>query len=466
MFVSLFSKLKEKLENIEKSTLRGEYKAAIYSSYALPSLRFYFSVHQIHKTHEEKLDFLAKQYLKKWLGIQKHGVTDTALFHPYMLGLKAPSQVYKEAHAGNHAIVRTKGDTTVNHAIDSRLEREEAWKRKNSTTVEMENMWQKYQDENTIKIAHGIESPKGNYKNVLNAKKYMREEVKKQTICDWNTKVKKLTFQGDFTKLQIDEKENVLWKSFATNIPKGVLSFTLKACSNGLNTPDNLKRWGIRKTNKCNLCGNPSSLKHILNWCPKALKEGRFTWRHNSVLSHFITTLKKSAPEDLEVFADLPNFWLNGGTIPPDILPTGLRPDLVLINRKERKIELLELTCSFETSIERANICKTKCYNDLKSDLLKEGWKTTLVPFEIGSRGLVNKRNRESLIAVMKRNRIKLRHTQLFKDLSKISLLCSYSLFQAHCVPSWQDPPSCTPSVPTLHHTPLAALRFCGDTSS
>jgi hypothetical protein len=159
------------------------------------------------------------------------------------------------------------------------------------------------------------------------------------------------------------------------------------------------------------------------------------------VLSHFITTLKKSAPEDLEVFADLPNFWLNGGTIPPDILPRGLQPDLVLINRKEKKIELLELTCSFETSIERANIRKTKSYNDLKSDLLKEGWKATLVPFEIGSRGLVNKRNRESLIAVMKRNRIKLRHTQLFKDLSKISLLCSYSLVQAHCGPSWQDPP-------------------------
>ena len=48
----------------------------------------------------------------------------------------------------------------------------------------------------------------------------MRDEVKKQTICDWNSKVKKLTFQGDFIKLQIDEKENVLWKSFVTNIPK------------------------------------------------------------------------------------------------------------------------------------------------------------------------------------------------------------------------------------------------------
>ena len=92
-------------------------------------------------------------------------------------------------------------------------------------------------------------------------KKFMKDSVKKQTLCEWNTRVKKLSFQGDFIKLQINEKESTLWKSFANNIPKGVLSFTLKACSNGLNTPDNLKHWGIRKINKCELCGNPSSLK-------------------------------------------------------------------------------------------------------------------------------------------------------------------------------------------------------------
>ena len=219
-----------------------------------------------------------------------------------MLGLKAPSHLYKEAHAGNHAIVRTKGDPIVNHALDSRLEREEAWKLKNSTIVEMQNMWQKYQNEIQIKNTQGENAFNTQNNSVQNAKKFMRDELKKQTICDWNTRVRKLTFQGDFTKLQIDEKENVFWKSFANNIPKGVLSFTLKACSNGLNTPDNLKRWGIRKINKCELCGNPSSLKHILNWCPKALKEGRFTWRHNSVLSHFAKALKKNAPEGLEVY--------------------------------------------------------------------------------------------------------------------------------------------------------------------
>ena len=69
------------------------------------------------------------------------------------------------------------------------------------------------------------------------AKRDIRDSVKTQTLQDWNTKVQKLTFQGDFVKLLIDEKENATWKSFINNTPKGVLSFTLKACSNGANTP-------------------------------------------------------------------------------------------------------------------------------------------------------------------------------------------------------------------------------------
>ena len=71
------------------------------------------------------------------------------------------------------------------------------------------------------------------------AKKAMKKPVQKETVIKWNTKVKKLTLQGDFLKLLIEEEQDVTWKSVSNNIPKGVLSFALKACSNGLNTPDN-----------------------------------------------------------------------------------------------------------------------------------------------------------------------------------------------------------------------------------
>ena len=92
-------------------------------------------------------------------------------------------------------------------------------------------------------------------------------------------------------------------------------------------------------------------------------------------------------------------------------------------------------------NIEEAFIRKYKKYLSLKTDIEKTGWSVRLVPFEVGSRGQITKRNTDSLIQVFKRNLIKVKHKPLFTSLGKIALLCSYSIFQAHCVPMWQDPP-------------------------
>ena len=51
-----------------------------------------------------------------------------------------------------------------------------------------------------------------------------------------------------------------------------------------------------------------------------------------------------SKPYNLEVYADIPCLDLNGCTIPPNILVTRSRPDLVLINRSEKTVHVLELT--------------------------------------------------------------------------------------------------------------------------
>ena len=131
----------------------------------------------------------------------------------------------------------------------------------------------------------------------------------------------------------------------------------------------------------------------------------------------------------------------NGGTIPADIVATSLRPDIVLVNRKEKSIEILELTCSFEKNIDSANLRKSTNYLDLKTDIETAGWKTSLLPFEVGSRGQVTARNKKAIIESCKRNQLKMQHIQIMKDMSKISLLCSFAIFQARCQPSWQDPP-------------------------
>ena len=99
---------------------------------------------------------------------------------------------------------------------------------------------------------------------------------------------------------------------------------------------------------KCPLCGNTGTLEHILNFCQVALTQKRYNYRHDSVLNHLARVILANKPENIEVYADIPGLDLNGSTIPPDILVTLSRPDLVIINRSLKSVYLLELTCSFE----------------------------------------------------------------------------------------------------------------------
>ena len=80
-------------------------------------MRYFLSVHQMHESNMSKLDSLVRSHIKRWLGIQKNGVSDAAIFHPYMLKTKMPSQLYKEAHAGNYALIRSKGDDLPYHRL-------------------------------------------------------------------------------------------------------------------------------------------------------------------------------------------------------------------------------------------------------------------------------------------------------------------------------------------------------------
>ena len=83
--------------------------------------------------------------------------------------------------------------------------------------------------------------PQNSKTQIKIAKNVMKKSIKQNILTKWNDRVKQLTFQSDFVKLFIEENEDVTWKSICNNIPKRVLSFALKATTNGLNTPDNLK---------------------------------------------------------------------------------------------------------------------------------------------------------------------------------------------------------------------------------
>lgn len=72
------------------------------------------------------------------------------------------------------------------------------------------------------------------------------------------------------------------------------LSFMIRSFADLLPSPSNLKLWGSLDSANCSLCNSPDcTLNHILSACPKALSEGRYTWRHNKVLREIADIVDK-----------------------------------------------------------------------------------------------------------------------------------------------------------------------------
>ena len=62
-----------------------------------------------------------------------------------------------------------------------------------------------------------------------------------------------------------------------------ILSFLLISEYEVLLTPINLTMWKLIKNPGCKLCGKPANLEHVVSSCRTALKDVRYTWRHDQV---------------------------------------------------------------------------------------------------------------------------------------------------------------------------------------
>ena len=139
-------------------------------------------------------------------------------------------------------------------------------------------------------------------------------------------------------------------------------------------------------------CSDTATLGHLLSNCQVMVNQGRYTHRHDSCLNFIYKTLKKDLPKDIEVFADLDDCRVNGGTLPPDVALTTSRPDLVLVNRgcTPQQVILAELTMTWDTSANTNNARDRKeaRYQFLTEDIQQNGFKCTNLPFEIRCQGI------------------------------------------------------------------------------
>ena len=258
----------------------------------------------------------------------------------------------------------------------------------------------------------------------------------------WKEKVGHYVMQGDYLALIMEEKNCITWKSYLWDIPQGVLKFAINAGINTLPTFDNLKRWGKRVNDRCPFCGNTQTLLHVLSGCSIALDQGRFTWRHNSVLASIIAIIQPRLKAGFSLYSDLPGYQApHGGTIPPHIHVTAFRPDLFIFDELARVLIIFELTCPWDGNIETSHTFKEDKYSPLLADL-SGNFNAFLFSIEVSVRGQVSKANRARLKAFSYRccDEPRVATRMMIENASRASLLCSYSIFSARKEPSWASP--------------------------
>ena len=317
----------DQLGYIDALLVRDEYKARIYSEYFLGSYRFLFSIHDLNTGQIKDLEDLTHSYLKNWLGLPQ--CASWALVHDFHgLNIKSIEHLYKESRALSLSNARFFGDSRVKHALNSKEEREGKWSQKFSPAIFVKGLIEEVVpplpiEESVSTEDHSLdlfddsgpsEAPDSPPAVPLGApsrrllKGKIQAGVQERVDNFWREKIGLYIMQGDYMALIMEEGNCITWKSFMWDIPQGVLKFAINAGINTLPSFDNLKRWGKRTNSRCPFCGNIQTLSHVLSNCSIALDQGRYTWRHNSVLMTIIDCIRSSLDERFSLYSDLDGF--------------------------------------------------------------------------------------------------------------------------------------------------------------
>ena len=97
------------------------------------------------------------------------------------------------------------------------------------------------------------------------------------------------------------------WHATIHKLPKNIYNFVTRYLNNTLPTSKNMFLWNKTSSNLCYACSNVQTLQHVVSSCNTYLNEGRYTWRHNSILKHLVEYLS-SIKKNLRFYADVEGF--------------------------------------------------------------------------------------------------------------------------------------------------------------
>ena len=385
-----------------------------------------------------------------------------------------------KAQVNKEVILACSRDVVVRRVASRRREREIEKMEKWSPAVQLDTAIQRVTHKALFKgqsdrkgLGHGTYKDREVTRKDLTAEiKIMDDEARLPHILGLIKQSKWLAWDN---VIELDLK----WKEVMYAMSPSTLSFVLNAVQDTLPDPANLRRWAPTTTPACALCGwkNVSHV-HILCGCKVALRQGRVSYRHDSVLkiiSNYIVKKLESLKsiqvrKDVEINPSVLVNFVKAGTrpkkkdkkvirgvfdgatdwvlqcdlrniqhpFPPHILVTTDRPDIVVFSNSTKRVIIIELTCPVEENLEKWREEKRSKYSRLAEAIEGAGpWKATVMTIEVGARGFVSKAVRSTCM------KMGLDHKAtgtLVREMSRMSIRCSHFIWINRENKNWETP--------------------------
>ncbi|XP_052268321.1 uncharacterized protein LOC127869705 [Dreissena polymorpha] len=285
------SQLQEGLKQIDKSALPGNFKAWLFENALLPKLMWSLMLYEIPTSSVECLEKTISRHLRRWLGVPP-SFTSIGLY-----GRSNQLQLPLSSLVEQFKVAKTRLVVTLMQLQDSSSRNagiETSTGRKWSASQADEHAEKRLQQNDIVGItAVGIQglgsskitlwSSDGNIERRI----MMQDEVIAAEEEDRRAKALAMGAQGAWTKWTTTERK-LTWSYEPLRI-----TFLLRSVYDLLPSTSNLHRWGLQENPKCQLCDKTGTMEHILSSCATALIQGRYRWRHDSVLQELANKLER-----------------------------------------------------------------------------------------------------------------------------------------------------------------------------
>ena len=384
------------------------------------------NIYEVGLSRVAKIEQRCSSYIRKWLQLPRMTASAALYKNNGVLELPTVSLVeqFKCGKVRTVMMLRDSSDYSIS-GNPPRLNTLKQWSAEDATDDALSTLQHKDIVGAVCSKSRGLgnEDFKPSYKmSTKERRDAVILEVKQREAGRRHLKLIQSSVQGQCTDWQdnvIDRK--LSWTEMWKWTPART-SFLIQSTYDTLPSPANLARWKISPDNKCK-CGKIGTMRHILSNCPIGLDK-RYLWRHNKILGviHAIKEKVEQINQGKLPLTKKPGFikFCKGGMQPTrkvlskskdaswkgiwkvaadlesalvfPVVPTKLRPDMIVWNEEEKVMKIIELTVSWETNIDDAYNRKNVRYENLCNLCEDEGWTTDCLPIEVGARGYVGRR--------------------------------------------------------------------------